>query len=191
MKPALCALSILLALSVSACGETESPVQSSKPATPAIKPTADLPVSQETRLVHTKVAPGKGTPIALKANQSASGSFMSENAGQLDAFGVRIGNYRNTADGALSLELCIEGACQNASKPLPGSKDNDFLVFELAQPTSLAKGQKIDYTLTRSEDATNRAAVWAYPAPSGQVGLTTSAGKTTNLVPRLVLHFQK
>jgi len=104
---------------------------------------------------------------------------------------VRIGNYHNTANGALSLELCVEGSCQEASKPLAGSKDNDFLVFQLAQPTLIAKAQKIDYTLTRSEEATNRVAIWAYPAPDGQVGLTDPTGKVTELAPRLALHFQK
>lgn len=143
------------------------------------------------RLVRTEVAPGKGKAVALTANQSVSGSFNSESEGQLEAFGVRIGNYRNSADGTLSLELCVEGTCQQASKPLARSKDNDFLVFELAQPVPLSRAQKVDYTLTRSADATNRVAVWAYPAPSGQSGLTDPTGKATNLVPKLALHFRR
>jgi hypothetical protein len=141
--------------------------------------------------VKSKVAPGKGKPIALTANQSVSGSIDSGNGGQLEAFGVRIGNYHDSADGSLSLKLCVEGNCQDALMQLTGSKDNDFLVFELPQPIALAEARKVDYTLTRSGDATNRVAVWAYPARDGQTGLTDPAGQATNLVPKLAFHFSK
>lgn len=191
MKPVLSAFSVLLFLSVSGCSETEAPVQPSAPAAPATTSATDSPVPPGERLVRTKVAPGKGKAVALTANQSVSGSFRSGNEGQLGAFGVRIGNYRDSSDGTLSLELCVDGNCQQASKPLAGSKDNDFLTFELARPIALSGGQQIDYTLTRSADATNRVAVWAYPAPDGQSGLTDAAGKATNLVPKLALHFRQ
>lgn len=188
MKPALSAASVLLALSVVACDKAESPTQPSEAATPATQ-SAKFPPG--VRLVYSKVAPGKGKAMALTANQSVSGSLESENTGNLEAFGVRIGNYHGAADGSLSLKLCVEGVCQDASMPLAGSKDNDFLVFQLPHPGAVAKAQKVDYTLTRSADATNRVAIWTYPARDGQSGLTDPAGKTTSLVPRLAFHFGK
>jgi len=184
MKPILSILFALLALSVTACDKADSPVQP----TPT---TAPLTASPGIRVEHSAVAPGKGKAMVLTANQSVSGSLDSGNGGQLEALGVRMGNYRNSADGSLSLKLCVEGACQEALMPLAGSKDNDFLVFELPQPIVLAKAQKIDYILTRSGDATNRVAVWAYPARKGQAGLTDPAGTKTDLVPRLELHLSK
>lgn len=155
------------------------------------QPSSDASVPPGIRLEKSKVAPGKGKPMVLTANQSVSGSFESENAGDLVAFGVRIGNYHGAADGSLSLKLCVEGTCQDASMPLTDSRDNDFLVFQLPQPVAVAKVQKIDYTLTRSADATNRVAIWAYPARDGQAGLTDPTGKVTSLVPRLAFHFSK
>jgi hypothetical protein len=186
-KPSLSALSALLVLSVAACGKTESPVQSSEVAAPTTQPT---PVPG-TRVVHSKVGSGKGTPMVLTANQSVSGSFAAEHGGRLEAFGVRIGNYFNSANGSLNLKLCIDGACQDAGVPLSGSKDNEYLVFRFAEPVSLAKAQTVEYTLSRSGDATNRVAVWAYPAREGQVGLTDPSGTRTNLVPRLAFHLGK
>lgn len=190
MKPVLSAVSVLLALSVAACDKAESPEQPSENA-PTTQSTQTPSEPSEVRLVHSKVAPGKGKPMVLTANQSLSGSLDAGDSGQLEAFGVRIGNYRNSADGSLSLELCVDGACQSALMPLTGSRDNDFLVFQLPEPVALTGTQSVDYTLARSADATNRVAVWAYPAREGQVGLTDPAGKLTKLAPRLVLHFRK
>ena len=184
---ALSALSVLLALSVAACGKTDTPVQSSEAVAPTTQPAPDAGI----RTVHSKVGSGKGTPMVLTANQSISGSFQAELDGRLEAFGVRIGNYFNSADGSLALTLCVEDACQETGMPLSGSKDNDYLVFQLPEPVSLAKAQTVQYTLSRSEDATNRVAVWAYPARDGQAGLTDTAGSRTNLVPRLVFHLGK
>jgi hypothetical protein len=184
MKPVPYAVVALLTLSIAACGKNETPAQPSETATPAAQPAgASAP--------KPKAAADKGKPVALIANQSISGSYASADAGDLEALGVRIGNYRNSADGSLSLKLCVEGACQDASMPLAGSRDNDFLVFQLPKPVTVAKAQKIDYTLTRSADATNRVAIWAYPARNGQAGLTDPTGKTTSLAPRLDVHFGK
>lgn len=192
MKPTHSAAYLLLALSVAACGKNEPPAQPSEPAAPtAQQPSPDAATPPGIRLVKSKVAPGKGKPMALTANQSVSGSIDSGNGGELEAFGVRIGNYRNSADGSLSLKLCVEGACQDALMPLTGSRDNDFLVFQLPESVALAKAQQVDYTLTRSADATNRVAVWSYPARDGQTGLTDPSGKMTTLAPRLALHFRK
>lgn len=191
MKPISSTVCILLALSVTACGMNEPPAQPSEPAAPAAQqPSPDATAHPGIRLVKSDAAPGKGKPMVLNANQSLSGSLDAGDSGQLEAFGVRIGNYRNSADGSLSLKLCVDGACQSALMPLTGSRDNDFLVFQLPEPVTLTGTQSVDYTLTRSADATNRLAVWAYPAREGH-GLTDPAGKLTKLVPKLVLHFRK
>lgn len=186
-KTILSALSALLVLSIAACGKTETPVQSSEAVAPTTQPTPVPGI----RIVHSKVGSGKGTPMVLTANQSVSGSFETEHGGRLESFGVRIGNYFNSANGSMTLTLCVDDACQDAGMPLSGSRDNDYLVFHLAEPVSLAKAQTVEYTLSRSGDATNRVAVWAYPAREGQAGLTDPAGTRTDLVPRLALHLGK
>lgn len=191
MKHVLYALSVLLALSVAACGKTDSPEPEAEDALHAMQPAPAPSPPAETRIVRTKVAPGQGTAIAMTATQSVVGSLEAESDGQLVAFGVRIGNYRDSADGSLSLELCVEGACQDVAMPLDGSRDNDYLVYRLPEPVVLGSGQRIEYTLGRSGDATNRVAVWAYPAREDQAGLIDATGRPTDLVPRLELHYRR
>jgi hypothetical protein len=190
MKTIHCTLATILALSAAACGNDPS-TQQSEATTPVARTSSDAAAPPGIRLEKSKVASGKGKPMALTANQSVSGIFEPKKEGNLDAFGVRIGNYRNSSDGSLSLKLCVEGACQDVSMQLAGSKDNDFLVFQFPQPVAVAKAQKVDYTLTRSADATNRVAVWAYPSRDGETGLTDPTGKVTSLVPRLAFHFSE
>ncbi len=186
MKSILLPLSALLILSVAACGKSESPVQSSEP---VVQP-APAAVSPGVRVVRSKVGSGRGTAIALVAGQSISGETQSD-GGELVAFGVRIGNYFNSSNGSLALTLCVDNACQDANASLSGSKDNDYLLFQLPQPVAVSAGQAIKYTLTRSSDAKNRVAIWAYPAPEGQSGFTGPQGTATDYVPRLVFHFRK
>ena len=192
MKPIPLALSTLLVLSLAACDKAPSPAAPAQPTQPEQPAAAvDAPTPPGIRIVNPEVGPGKGKPIALVANQSISGGFDAGSDGQLVAFGVRIGNYFKSADGSLSLKLCVEAACQDARMPLAGSRDNDYLVFQLPEPVTLSGPQRIDYTLTRSGDATNRVAVWAYPTREGQPGLIDASGTQTTLAPRLALHFRE
>lgn len=187
MKSIFLPFSTLLILSVAACGQNESPIQSSEP----VAQPAPAAVPSGVRVVRSKVGSGKGTAIALMAGQSISGETRSSGNGNLAAFGVRIGNYFNSSNGSLALMLCVDDVCQEANASLSGSKDNDYLLFQLFQPIAVSTGQTIKYTLTRSSDAKNRVAIWAYPAPVGQSGFVDPQGTTTNYVPRLVFHFRK
>lgn len=187
MRSILLPVSAVLLLSIAACGKDESPVQSSEP----VDQPAPVAVPPGIRVVHSKVGSGKGTAIALVAGQSISGETQSGSGGELAAFGVRIGNYFNSSNGSLALTLCVDDACQDSSAPLSGSKDNDYLVFQLSQPVAVSPEQTIKYTLTRSSDAKNRVAIWAYPAREGQIGFVGPQGTSTDFVPRLALHFHK
>ena len=179
---------------ITACERNDSAVQTSEAtppppqpvATPA-KPEVDYPGSID---IFSKVAGGKGAAIALVSGQTISGKYTVERDGNVVAFGVRIGTYRGTADGSLQLLLCSGDECAEASKSVVDAADNDYLVFELPSPLAVAAGATLDYTVTRSADATKRVAIWSYPKREEQTGLVDPSGTTIPMVPRLSIHLQ-
>lgn len=139
----------------------------------------------------SRVAPGKAVAIPVVAGQEFSGEHLVERDGSVTAFGVRIGTYYGQADGSLTLTLCAEAVCREATTALSGAKDNDFLVFPLVEPLAVGNGTRLDYTLARSSDnPANRVAIWTYPKPSDQAGIVDPAGKTVAVVARTMVRVQ-
>lgn len=175
-------VALVLSASLIACdrGETAS-------AAGALAPeTAPAPHVE----VLSKVAPGNGVAIQLPTSQSVSGRHVMSQGGAVSAFGVRIGTYHGEADGSLRLTLCVDDDCREASQPLAGSRDNDYLVFTVARPLDVARGQGLDFVLTRSSDANKRVAIWSYPKPEGQPGLVDPSGTAIDRVARLSIRLQ-
>lgn len=173
---------LALSASLIACDRGESASAAGAPV-PEAAPAAHVEVL-------SKVAPGNGVAIQLPASQAVSGRHVMSRGGTVSAFGVRIGTYHGEADGSLRLTLCVDDHCREASEPLAGSRDNDYLVFELAQPLEVAHGQGLDFVLTRSSDANKRVAIWSYPKPDGQPGLVDPSGTATDRVARLSIRLQ-
>lgn len=167
-----------------------APLAESKPlpALPAAPATSTL---QSVTEIFSKVAPGKGTPVPVLADQTFSGKYVMDRDGALSAFGIRIGTYHGKADGSLKLKLCADAACQEAELPLAGAKDNDYLVFQLPEAMPITSGATLDYTLTRSSnDPANRVAIWVYPKRADQPGVVDPTGKAIEAVGRLSIHLQ-
>lgn len=182
-------IAALLAAAVGGCNRTDTapPAQDARPAETA-------PATGKTPATHIElispVGSGKNQPIALAAGQSISGKYAMERDGAIAGFGIRIGNYHNESDGTLELSLCVQTDCRTAQAPLAGSKDNDYLSFELADALNAAAGQTVAYTLTRSANARKRLAIWSYPKLGDQEGLVDPTGKTLDMVPRLSIRLK-
>lgn len=189
------ALAALLLSSAAAC-DRGTPVESSQPATaPEPPPAATAPAKPEVDYpgsidIFTRVGAGKGTPVALVADQKVSGSHIMDRDGTLVAFGVRIGTYHGTADGSLRLSLCVDADCREAEKPVANAKDNDYLVFELPEPMTVSSGSVLRYEFARAGDAKRRVAVWSYPKLDTQSGIVDPSGEEVPMVPRLSIHLQ-
>lgn len=188
------ALAALLLSSVVAC-DRGNPVETSEavpepeppPAAAPAAPSVEYPGSVD---IFTKVSAGKGTPVALIGGQKVSGSHVFDRDGAAVAFGVRVGTYHGTADGALHLSLCVEEDCREAQKSVADAKDNDYLVFDLPQPLTVVDGSVLRYEFTRSGDAKRRLAIWSYPKLDSQSGLIGPSGQELPMVPRLSIHLQ-
>ncbi len=156
--------------------------------TPESEPTSPDPSGTE---LFSRVAPGKGTAIPVLAGQEFSGEHVMDRDGSVSAFGVRIGTYHGKADGSLKLTLCADATCREATAPLVGAKDNDFLMFTLPEAIVVSNGTKLEYTLARSTgDPANRVAIWVYPKRDEQAGVVDPAGTTIAATARLMVRLQ-
>lgn len=182
-------LLVLFALSLAAC----KPQSSNGPAVdrapvPTTDPTAEPARTPDEVARILSGVKGKGTPRVLRAGESLTGTYLPGRAGKLSAFGIQIGNYHASSDGTLSLRICAAQDCREATVPLAGSRDNDFLVFALGQPLSVTTTQALEYTLTRSESSTNRLAIWTYPTTGEQNLLLDATGNAQRVAPHLALY---
>lgn len=183
-----CAL--LLALGTACNGDpAPEPIAEGSPPTTAAATEATPPSAVESGTeLFSRVAPGKGTAVPVLAGQEFSGEHVMERDGSVAAFGVRIGTYYGQADGSLTLTLCAGTVCREATTPLPGAKDNDFLIFTLSEPLAVDNGTRLGYTLTRSsDDPANRVAIWTYPKRGDQAGIVDPAGKAIAAVGRTMV----
>lgn len=185
------ALTVLLLSSIVAC-QPGTPVELSeavqKPEPPRAA-TASVDYPGEVH-IFTTVGTGASRPVALVGEQKVSGSHVFDRDGAAVAFGVRVGTYHGTADGALHLSLCVNGDCREAQKSVVDAADNDYLLFALAQPLTVVDGSILRYEFTRSADAKRRLAIWAYPKLDNQSGIVDPSGQEVPFVPRLSIHLQ-
>lgn len=141
--------------------------------------------------VEAAVAEGVPTPLRMSGGQTIAAAFTPDRNGTLLAFGVRIGNSRGASDGSLSMNFCQKGACQDVAVPLPGTRDNGYLIFNLTTPVEVVAGETYDFKLSRSNDATKPVAIWTHPAPAGSRTLMDVNNVDTGRVARLVFYFKK
>ena len=165
-----------------AASRDDSPVHSSQAISPEM-------FSRVARIASTGEQSARGQALVVNAGETISGVIEDFAPGRISAIGVRIGNYFDSADGSLELTLCVNDACQTIATPLTGSKDNDFITFELRDAADLEPPGHLEYRIGRSENATNRVAIWAYPASGSQAGLIDVKGEETRLVPLFQLHY--
>lgn len=186
-------VAILLSLPVVGCDRAKSPeatVADTPAATDAEQEIAS-PVVVDGDQVSTPAGGDKAVALAIKPGQAVSGTYALGRDGVLQALGVWVGNYRNVADGSLTLSLCLAGDCQDATVAMAGTKDNSYLVFPLTRPLPVTSGQILEYKLSYGSDATKRVAVWSFKAQAKSATLIGVDGVDTTRAPKLSLYFQK
>lgn len=141
----------------------------------------------DARLVELSVSPDSPQALAIFGGQSVEGVLKDLEPNQIAALGVRIGNYVNKSDGSLTLDACVDTACQTATVPLMGSQDNKYLVFTFPQPLVIASGQQLTYKLTRSQSG-NGVAIWTYAPLTASTTLKDAKGIDTGRTPQFALY---
>jgi hypothetical protein len=138
------------------------------------------------------VNPESHVPLALGGTDAVVGSFASPNGGLLASVGVFVGNYGGLADGTATLEVCSADACTRVSRQVRESIDNDFLVFDFAEPLRTAKDERFTFDFSIS-GGSHPLAVWLYQSVDGSVEISgVRRGSTEAPLPgqtiRLSLH---
>lgn len=190
------AVAVLLPL-LSACGSQSSTgsvatsaaaaaPESSRAATSAAPTPAAASSSSLLQLPVSNVATAK--PQVLTAGQSISGPVHGARAGKIVAFDVQVGNYGNTADGALTVRLCAGATCSEGTHSLSGSSDNKYFEIRLDHPVEVTAGRQLVYTLTRASGV-RPLAIWIYAEPGST--MTLPDGGTDARTPKIGLRYQQ
>lgn len=144
----------------------------------------------DARSIELPVGEGGAEPMAVFGGQSITGQLIGLDPNQIMAIGVRVGNYMNKSDGSFEMKACVDSTCQVATVPLQGSKDNGYLIFNFPEALTVATGQTLDFTLSRSQSA-NGAAIWTYPLLAGQGSIKSAKGTDTERMPKVALYVKQ
>jgi hypothetical protein len=102
------------------------------------------------------------TPLPLYNNQKLQ--IVLPNGlleGTINAISILQGNYNNSADGLLKVEVCNNSKCSQGERSIPQSTDNSFFAIPLKTPLDITKGQiNID---VQHINSTKPEAIWIYP----------------------------
>jgi hypothetical protein len=101
-----------------------------------------------------------------------------------------LGNYGNTADGTLHLQVCHAALCVEGARPLSESIDNSAFVIALDHPLPIA-GEATALTIRiRQEAATRPAALWMWPlAQDAALTVGGAPEEFANMGPELEVRY--
>lgn len=108
--------------------------------------------------------------------------------GRLDAVGIQIGNYRNTSDGSLVVEACVETECRRSRAALSESRDNQSFMLEMSDPLPVSEGAPLRLTLRR-EGGTRPLVFWSYGAVAGSAKVKVQEGRDHPRTVRIELEY--
>jgi hypothetical protein len=134
------------------------------------------------------------TPLPLLPGQSAEVAFAApaewKSKKLIDGVGVFQGNYGNTANGNLAIQVCsATHGCVAGSRPLSESRDNSVFPIPLAQSLPVEPGEAL--TITISHVGGNRPeALWLWPqAPGYAQSITGPQGSLSGKALQLSLEY--
>lgn len=120
--------------------------------------------------------------LVLMPGQQAQFSFVipplpSGSGGNIRSIAISLGNYSNTSDGKLRVQICNEGHCSKGTRPLSDSADNSFFYIPLSATISVSSGAAAAITVTH-EGGSKPVALWISAAlPDQKQNLVGPAGK--------------
>ena len=132
-----------------------------------VTPPVQNPFAQE---FSTTTHGDRDHPLALASGQSVQGVFPVDaltESGDVDGFGLLLGNYGNTSDGDLVVTLCQSGRCVSASANLTTSHDNTIFWIKLPRAASLNGGVPVSYRIIH-QGGHEPVALWEFPDGADQ-----------------------
>ncbi|MCF3945830.1 hypothetical protein [Acidiphilium iwatense] len=91
--------------------------------------------------------------------------------------GVNQGTYANSANGTLSVTLCVDGQCGVGSGKLHNSPDDSAFVIGLDKPIHVAPGERFTVTVTH-ESGNHPVAIWLPPKHGQKSDLSSNTGQS-------------
>lgn len=90
--------------------------------------------------------------------------------------GVFQGNFGDTADGTLEIQLCADGKCEAGRRKLVRSSDNSLFAVRLDHAVRIKPGEAIIVSL-RQIGGNHRDAIWLWPGRRRGFHLATGSGR--------------
>lgn len=195
-----------VALSVgllTACGGAgQAPVNddaATAPETPAaVAPAAPDPVATLPQVtepeggsrVESMESVAGGVPLRIADGRIMQGTLRVSRDGSVPVAGVQIGNYRNQSDGTLFLKLCRGEECRESEASVVGSKDNDYLLFNVQPAISVSTGDEFRFEIRRSPDTRMPLALRTYDATADATAVLDAVGDAQPRAVRIALYYQ-
>lgn len=183
----LTTIAILTALATSGCVD-RTPVPASTQADSAAASAAATTSTASGELLELMMGTGESDAFPLATGSFVTGSLNLPKAGKVSAFAIQIGNYANTADGNVSIELCQHGRCSSGQQSLAGSKDNEYLEIAMERPLDVGTDSPLTYRFTKL-DGGNQVALWLYEPTEVLSAMKINDQTAVERAPKIALRF--
>ena len=132
-------------------------------------------------------------PMVVLNNQLSICRFHNYNytdSLSIASVGVFQGNYGNTANGRMSVQLCAKSVCASGVRPLSESRDNSFFYIPLKTSLNVLPGEKLTLSI-RHLDGNKPDALWIWPEKAGYAQeLSGPQGPLPGKAIRIALKYQ-
>jgi hypothetical protein len=130
---------------------------------------------------------GTNTALQITNGVNYSGTISQMQKGVITQLSVLIGNYNNTANGVMTLNVCgSSGGCTTGTANVVGSLDNANILFQLGSAITILKGDTLTYAIAMS-GSNKGPAIWMYGVDTlGNASYLSG----TNGYPYIVVRYQ-
>ena len=131
-----------------------------------VAPTNTYPLIET---ISTRTGTGN-QPLVLQPGQSASGKFSAEvvtRTASIDAVGVNLANYHQTATGTLTVSVCSGSICMDGAIDLATTHDNSVSYIPLRALLHVQAGAPVRYTFADHHGGSSPIVLWMFPTAEG------------------------
>lgn len=189
---------------LAACGGAgPAPVDNEAANAPETPPAAAAPAVPENAATLPQVTEPEGAvrvesmesvagamPLRIADGRTMQGTLRASRDGSVPVAGVQIGNYKNQSDGTLFLKLCRGDDCRESEASVVGSKDNDYVLFNVQPAISVTKGDEFRFEIRRSPGTHMPVALRTYNATADATALLDAEGEAQPRAVRIALYYR-
>jgi hypothetical protein len=174
----------MLATMIAAC--TDRPAPPNEAASGEAAPAAAAPASAVS--FEFPVADGAPSAFPLAPGSFIAGTLPPHAGSALKAIAIQVGNYGNTSDGVISVEVCRGDQCTSGQASMAQSVDNAYLEVALNPALAGDEAAPFRYRIVKV-DGSNPVAIWLYPLPKEQQAPKANEQATLAGMPKMALRY--